>query len=919
MRRVVASSSCCLVVAAGIANAQREGGSSDDAPRSLPAEEARFDTAVFRAALQKRGLKKVLDLHVHDFPPTDALARMMMNRDMKLAEFADFSSPRQRRLAAVAEANQILADIIRDFPEHPSCFAWRFELARSALYDEAEWMIAPLLHRETPPADTKEVAARTVEALRLVDEFLQSLTAEYARLDALPLEEFETLEKSGRVIELDRLQPRGQYLRLWALFYDAVWRPDRDSGRAAGLHAVLEGFQANPEFVETPHAQSRIQVPSLLLAGMTQRRLNNPAKARDLLDRAIAAGNSIADTKERARVGWSVTLARLERVRVDRDEGKFQQALAALETLMRTHSDSRSESFTQRLSLALLLRSVERAWADEEDKDGNAEAAARHRFLAWQGLGALLDSNPAKSDEILIAVYDAMGGESGVARDPLDRAALVCGALTTAGGNDKAGADAASRAIQVGDALLKEPAADLGPIGPVVRFKLGVAEFRLGDRDKAARRFLELAVLHPTAHHAPQAAVYAVQLAYEFRKSKSDTSPLGADELFRTAVELLVTRFPETDAAEYWRYFHATELYAAGRFDEAAEQFRRIDSDHEFHVEALRWGVEATAAGLRSRAQGESSRSHEAIRAAKELMALQEQYGEAVRGALRDGRAVVDESAEALVTVAECHLLRTIDSPQVAIDLLEPFEDRFPGQRELWGRVWRVRMLAHERLGQLDLAMRAVPKYIAADPNGAEATLRWLYDALADEADVLRESDIAAARPKAEAALTLAERIGTLPPSGSAEVAGERGRQQSLMLAEANLRAERFDRARELFLEALPAGESLDSEVDIRASFGLAESLFGLGEFDAALPHFNRLAMRLAPEDNLRWRSLLRDLECRTALGEPPQQILKVIEQQRFLYPNLGGVHLAARFDRLESDNIRRRDAAQPATGRSNP
>ena len=69
---------------------------------------------------------------------------------------------------------------------------------------------------------------------------------------------------------------------------------------------------------------------------------------------------------------------------------------------------------------------------------------------------------------------------------------------------------------------------------------------------------------------------------------------------------------------------------------------------------------------------------------------------------------------------------------------------------------------------------------------------------------------------------------------------------------------------------------------------------------DADAVHDFRRAMK-------RWRALLRDLQSRTALGHPPRDIIKVIEQQRFLYPELGGPVLKRRFQDLLRENERRR------------
>ena len=105
-----------------------------------------------------------------------------------------------------------------------------------------------------------------------------------------------------------------------------------------------------------------------------------------------------------------------------------------------------------------------------------------------------------------------------------------------------------------------------------------------------------------------------------------------------------------------------------------------------------------------------------------------------------------------------------------------------------------------------------------------------------------------------------------------------------VQLAEANLAAGRYARARELFEQCQAGGDDAtlpEASRDVAVVFGHAESLFHLDEFANALPQFNELARKLPEADPMRWESLLRDLQCRTALRHPPRDIIKVIELLR--------------------------------------
>ncbi|MGB2985126.1 MAG: hypothetical protein WBE26_04520, partial [Phycisphaerae bacterium] len=271
--------------------------------------------------------------------------------------------------------------------------------------------------------------------------------------------------------------------------------------------------------------------------------------------------------------------------------------------------------------------------------------------------------------------------------------------------------------------------------------------------------------------------------------------------------------------------------------------------------------------------------------------------------------------ARVRLLAAEVQVLPQVDRPTQALETLAGFEDDYPGEQNLDGRVWHVRLLAYERLGQLDEATRAIPAYIAADPDNAGATLQSLYASLAVDAERCQaEGDTISAQRTAEVALVLAQQIhewAARPDNGSD--ATDR-RALTVQLAEANLRAGRYERARELFEPLVTSDASSlspETESDLRVVFGHAEALFQLGEYASGLPEFARLATRLPPTDPIRWKSLLRDLQCRTALDHPPQGVIKVIQQQKYLYPDLGGPVLAAQFEKLQRENKRRADESR--------
>ena len=322
-----------LIVAVVVtASLPRGGAQVADEPdaAAMPAEEERLNRATFRSGLKKRGLTDLLELHLRDFPPAGEVDALLMQRDLEVAAFVDPNRTDQERTGAIREANQILEKLIEEHNYDLRRFDWQFSLAHSLIYDEAEPFIASILYRGGTRAERGELLKLAGRAVAVVTSLTEQLGEEYKRVDDLAVPQFEQLERSGYIEHVDRLGPRADYLMLWALLYDSVARDDADRTRAVRLNRIRAHLAAHPDILDTPHHMSHIQVQALVLAGMTERMLNDHVTARQYLDRAMAVADRVVDEVERERVQWAVTLAAVESIRNDRDDGRFPSALGAL-------------------------------------------------------------------------------------------------------------------------------------------------------------------------------------------------------------------------------------------------------------------------------------------------------------------------------------------------------------------------------------------------------------------------------------------------------------------------------------------------------------------------------------------------------------------------------------------------------------
>lgn len=906
---------------------------SEDLPNKPP-EDSRLSTAVFRAGLKKRGLTELLELHLKDFPPAGKTEALNMMREVKLAIFADETRPDSERRTAAAQANRILERLIDENSADPRRFEWRFDLAHSLLYDEAEPFLTRIFYRGGNALDRKELLSRSTRAVDTLRVLATELAEEYERVDRMSIREFEKLEDQGYVERLDALAPRTEYLLLWALLYDALPRDDADPTRARELNEIIERITGHPALLGTPHDTSHVQVQALLLAGIAHRLLNNHQPAREHLDRAIAVAQRLGDPAERERVDWAVTLAWLESVRNETDDGRFDEALSRLTRFRELTAGGHGGDYGLRVVAALLERSVYRLRGQAADQAGHPSEAARFREESWRALAQLAQAEPDHRDEVYAALYEMMGPEADVTRlDPFEQCALVAGLLSDADRSDGRADLLLDRAVTVGERFISTVKLDSSvPGAPVMRwdfaggaqlvpeviYNIAVAQYRRGYTAAAATRFIEVARDHPTFSKSLPAARYAVQLAAELYGDPSLRLRPDVQRLYRDGLELLMARHPHSDAARYWRFYYAQLLDELGDYAAAAAQYALVDQGHEHYLQGLFYRVRCLALGLQQRTDEDSSDLPTHRRRTDGFFAAQREFVALATGEL--GRDPDEEAAVTLrsllaraqLLAAEVHVLPHSGRAVQALETLAGFEDEYPDEKALGGRVWRVRLVAYQELGRLDEATRAIPAYIAADPRDGGATLQSLYQALADDVrEVQARGDIRSAQQKADMALILARQIhdwASRPDSAS--TAADR-RALTVQLAEANLCAGRFERARELFASLLPAKDgptASEPPGDVRVLLGHAEALFQLEQFAKALPQFNRLATGLPATDPIRWRALLRDLQCRTSSNHPPEGIVKVIRQQKRLYPELGGPVVARQLEKLQRENQRRLD-----------
>ncbi len=891
-----------------------------DGTQEIPAEQRRLGSGLFREGLKQRGLTELLELHMKDFPPDNPVAVLLMRREVKLSESRNTAIDSAARKAALAEANDLLRQIIEESPGDLRRFDWLLALGRSLLYEEAAPYSSAILYVGGTASDRETLGRVTERAVKTIRKLERELEGEYARVDQMSAAEFETLEASGVLDTLDRISPQADYLLIWGLFYDAVGRDADDAVRVSELNEILSTLTARPAILTTPQDQNPVQIPALLVAGMSQRRLNDHHRAREYFDRARAAFERVANASEKDRIRELITLGEIETVQNNRDDGRFPAAVSSLarfEKLIEETPENRSvDPFVLRMSHALLSRSLHLARARLAVHLGRKEEGEEHRGKAWKPLAALTLGSPEKRSELYSTVYRQLAPGVDVATmDPFERVACVVGLVSE---------EKFDLAFEVADAFLGSVKPDEQVLVPEVLYQVGLGHYRLKNLAKAAASFLRIAGDYPSWPGALRAGELAVKLSYAEYNSANGSTKSNAGAMYKSAIQTLLEKFPDSSQAKYWRFFYAQILLDEGNADGGAASLAMVGREHPHYLESLELSVRAIARQLErggiSKGNGSSplSSAEGLMREYERLIAHCDEVSlggadEATKDRLDGVRA------GGLVTTCEALILPSVGKYREAVDLLSGFEKKFPKAGTLSGRLWRVRLLSFESLGELEHVARSIPEYVASDSRGAGETLQSLHDATIGEFHRLREmGEIVASRNKAMTALTLSQQLSAWVKSHGSSVSPAGKRLIALQLAEANLYAGDVDRANELFGILSPEGVAIASEltnVEARTLFGKAEALRLRGDCGRALLIFNRLATGLSPKLPLRWEALLGDLQCRTTLLEDARGMVKVIEQQAYLYPEMGGAVLAKRFVELLNQNRERASAELSGAG----
>ncbi|GJM23731.1 MAG: hypothetical protein DHS20C16_01460 [Phycisphaerae bacterium] len=891
--------------------------------RAADAESDRFSNEDFHAGLLNYDLRDLLSLHMMQLPGSDELPQLLLRRKMHLLVYQSALSETKERREALAAANEILAEIIRNHATDDRAIEWQIALARSLIYEQAEPHFSSILYRGGTSEDRRVLKDLMEQSFGVLTRLLKFLDDEYARIDVLSISQYERLEDKGYIAQLESAIPQAQYMLLWSKFYMALALQRSDPQRRLLLDEVIVQLAKETTLLRDKHENSHVQAQSLLLAGMAYRRVADYSSAKRYFRDAVEVVGRITNTQEQADLQWVVTLGMVENIRALRDDGDFENARDLLEELRRRFARTHRTDFGRKLLLAILESSILQATDSPNRQAGDSLLASRLTDRAAAPLIRLADDSLEQRADVYAAIFDQIKAVPDPSLlHPFQQSALIAGYIAEAARLRQLGSeDSASdqtrrldeeamanldRAIESATRLLKERGGIDDELSCEALFNLAVAEYHKGLQLAATQDFSRVAQECPKFARSLSAAIYAVEIITQLAE---DPSLRGRAEVHVAAVQalqILVDGFPESDSAKYWLFFLAQALEDAEHFEDAATRYDNVDRTHPHYITAQFRAIKCQILAL----QGGIARGE------IEIAELRRRAGSARRAVARfvktarkgDPDRAKEFLAQADVLIGEMSVLKGVDQHEEAIELLDDFETKHADSLDLMGRVLRVRIIAFESTGRLQDAQHAVPKFAAIAPDEAGMTLQNLLDSIRIEIAELRESgQQSEADRKADAALLFAQQIfDTASAQDVSETSMYRLRVQ---LAEAHLEAGRYEKSFLLFKEA----EDIDithyedgKAHDPRVVLGKAKSLMMQKKHGEALQLFNRLFVESPADAPHRFEALLGDLQCRTALGEDAAAIIGVIDQHRFLSPSLGSESIKKKILAVKAQNEKR-------------
>lgn len=878
---------------------------------SLPPPGA-VDEALFREGLRARGLSDWLKQYAVDSPPADDVDTALRKREALLARLDDPMLSLFEREAIVRQASGLLAAQIERRPGELSSLWWRFDLARDYMERANPDAFEAILRFDLPGRDRVVVAALSAKAIDVLHELRECIAATWDRVESLDEADLAMREASGWLRGLEGLDYRSAVLLAWAELYHAISTDLPAEQRIAALNQLLAGVKQRTWTDDARHDPAQ-RANILVLAAVAARYAGRLEEAAEYARRIVAVQSELGNTARRKQLRDELLLSVVEQVRVLRDAGRRDEALQAVDAARGWVRKARPDDLAAALAIDLTEWSILAGRTAGGGVLASADAlvplevfasqSLRHREAVYAALaGALADEHVAPGIapfalQLLVGVV-----VEDVARLPAEKRA-----------GDQRLASVMTVLEQVASSQPADlPAAQAGELA----YLRGRALYLMGRRLDTVAALSDLVERWPEHDRAEIGLRQAVSMAQGLLGVEGvDQSKARA--AFVRAGRMLRKRLPDAIDSKRLQYFLAQALEDDGRLREAATEYAAIPWDDPNAARGALRRARCVRAILQSAIDEGKQPPDEVSRLADEAVrAAREGVDAAATRPAGSTEADVCLAAEQALVLANILNLRQVERPDEAVRVLDGFESRFARCPAAIGQALRERIVALRQLKRMSEARRVVEEYLKAEPEQAGPVMIRLLEAMHAEIDIADERGNQqtvreVAGEAAELARSLMEwseaRPNRIPPRDRLTIA--------IWRAGAILHAGRPDESADLFdacseLMADMPGDHGTQDIEIR--LGKAESLLSAGKADTAMPIFALVGKEL-PEESLRWwRAFAGQLQCHTALGHDPTEILQAIQQRRYFTPDLGGPRTRRMLEAVEKTNRARLPASTP-------
>ncbi len=861
-----------------------------------------FEATKLLIGLRQQGLFYLQAEYRKTYPPPSDAQKSWYDREAILAQALQADTAIENRLPLLIQADAAADKAIEAEPNSPRSVLWRADRAQTWYYLAGRPLFEQVLFYGPTPSlrrALKEAADRGDQA------YDQATTAVATYLDQLADVQEEAQATQARQLNISGfgLARQLQFEHAWVTLYRAFALNPTDVDRALLAGQVMRALQ-DQHLLQEPGEQTSAQLEAYLMAAIASRLQTDwpAALARQQAARRTAGAMPASAL---ALVEWALFATTAEGVRLQIDQGQFQQAIASIDQ-QRTAigSDPRLQpavKLARALSLGMLNFEACSLAADAAAAEKNRAAQVAFANRRFEPLAVLANEAPDVRQSVYQLVADRLGEvASVVGLPPFAKAVFAARWIRE---------KKFEPALAAAELLDGETAAKADFLNQDAILFKATCQQELKQTVPAAQSFVRFARTYPQDKRAAPALLSGLSLLARQEDVLDDAATRST--LIELGDLLQRSRAPEVEKYKpNWLPLVAEANLRESRYDRAAELFQMIPKDSKQYGMAMVGRILAVSGKIRfaTGTQDKEKARAEAETAIQDAVQLAKSMSS---GKPLDTQPQGSDVQTARLLLEAARLsIDPLGDPDRALTLLDGAQDRWQNNAQLMAQLLNVRIQALQKAGKVEQAAQLVDQFMAARPASAGPLLASLLADLQREIEQQKKSGhTEQAARYMTLALGLAQQLDKWAVAHPDALKPQQRYAIRYRLARAILQGGQAERALPLFedLSKEDAQQSGGQTKDAGVLEGRAACLFSMGRWSDARQAYMDIWRRAQPRSEMWWQSVLHSLQCSAQLkDEDPNKILKAIRQHKDLYPDMGGPTLAKQFDELSFEMLKR-------------